>query len=115
LIDFSVGKTVIFWRASGLGEGTSLWIYQPAHINPQSVVQYGVYTINLGAKEMVVTSRWRHGTVSTCGARDETLLLSISLFLSPLETETRRNCEYRREKKKGSQHTMIMINASVSD
>jgi hypothetical protein len=31
-------------------EGTSLWIYQPAYINPQSIVQY---TINLGAKKLL--------------------------------------------------------------
>ena len=72
LIVFSVGKTVITWRASG--EGTSLWIYQPAYINPQSIVQYGVYTINLGGKEMV--SLWR----SNCDGESPRTRVTVTFY-----------------------------------
>lgn len=71
LIDSSVGKTVIFWRLSG--EWTSLWIYQPAYINPQSILSIwvqrnGLSIVILNRPSTVLGSWW---------------LFPIPLFSSP--------------------------------
>ena len=51
------GEDGNFLTCLASGERTFLWIYQPAYINPQSVVGYRVYTINFGCKEMVLNGR----------------------------------------------------------